>query len=492
MSRPNALLAVGCFTVDQVKLIDHFPGEEENCFIQHDLPNANGGGPYNVLKDLALLGPPGRLYACGRLGKDSLGKWIKKDLSDNDISTTYMRSTLDVATSYTIVLSSQASGKRTFVSQSGANAFLGPEDVPISECQARYFYYGYPMIMRAMDEPYKGFPSGTAYILSKAQQAGMTTLLDLTTLPPGSPYQESLYPLLKCVHYLFCNETELSYLADLPVRHDQEGVPDLHDVVRACVAIQCRSKSIVTVVVHFQHGCIVANGYDVVWSDGVQVGAKDIVGTNGAGDAFAAGFIYGLMKKYKLTRTLKCAHAVAAISLTSGTTSNGIATHSQTMSWAEQRGYGTRLVETYHKSAQQLVNEYFRQQERMQAGRGEAGVSSAGDSKEREVSVDSTASTDTPDTAVLLDSAEEEAFATITMSHVSRRLGLWPIHMLPVVIDYGRIHELPRHDTAPSDYLPSALKCLHVSITPVPPYPNLVYLVVSLLSYSPLSIHLSI
>ncbi|MDA0811743.1 MAG: hypothetical protein O3C21_05050, partial [Verrucomicrobia bacterium] len=49
----NGILAGGNFIVDHVKVVDHYPEQEMLASILSE-SMSNGGGPYNVLKDLSL------------------------------------------------------------------------------------------------------------------------------------------------------------------------------------------------------------------------------------------------------------------------------------------------------------------------------------------------------------------------------------------------------------------------------------------------------
>jgi hypothetical protein len=51
----TGILAAGNFIVDHVKIIDHYPQQDMLANILGE-SQSNGGGPYNVLKDLAQPG----------------------------------------------------------------------------------------------------------------------------------------------------------------------------------------------------------------------------------------------------------------------------------------------------------------------------------------------------------------------------------------------------------------------------------------------------
>ena len=77
----KGILAAGSFIVDHVKLIECWPPQDSlvNIFSEE---NSNGGGPYNLSKDVARLFPdehPFPLAVAGMVGDDADGRWILAD-----------------------------------------------------------------------------------------------------------------------------------------------------------------------------------------------------------------------------------------------------------------------------------------------------------------------------------------------------------------------------------------------------------------------------
>ena len=85
MSR-SGILAAGNFIIDYVKLIDAWPEQDMLTNILSET-SSNGGGPYNVLKDLAAMGVAYPLEACGLTGTDVNGDWILNDCKAAGIDT---------------------------------------------------------------------------------------------------------------------------------------------------------------------------------------------------------------------------------------------------------------------------------------------------------------------------------------------------------------------------------------------------------------------
>jgi sugar/nucleoside kinase (ribokinase family) len=77
----------------------------------------------------------------------------------------------------------------------------------------------------------------------------------------------------------------------------------------------------------------------VVTKPSVNVPAAEVRGTNGAGDAFAAGVLYGLMEGWGLPDMLTLAHASAAASLRALSTVGSVDHWKHVLALAERWGW---------------------------------------------------------------------------------------------------------------------------------------------------------
>ena len=75
----------------------------------------------------------------------------------------------------------------------------------------------------------------------------------------------------------------------------------------------------------------------------VAIPAKEIVGTNGAGDAFAAGILYGLHEDWTLSATIQMAHASAASSVRSLGTTDAVMSWQECLKLASTWGWRTAI-----------------------------------------------------------------------------------------------------------------------------------------------------
>jgi sugar/nucleoside kinase (ribokinase family) len=94
------------------------------------------------------------------------------------------------------------------------------------------------------------------------------------------------------------------------------------------------------VVVHFPMGAIAAaRDGAMTLQPSVDVPAGAIAGANGAGDAFAAGFLYAFHEGRAIGDALALAHAAAAASLRSVTTTGGVESRAECLALADRWGW---------------------------------------------------------------------------------------------------------------------------------------------------------
>jgi sugar/nucleoside kinase (ribokinase family) len=317
----NGLLAGGNWIVDQVKLIDVYPSPETLANIQI-LKQGTGGAPYNVLIDLAKLGSPFPLFAAGLVGRDPLGEGILEDCRKHKIDTRHLHTTAEAATSYTDVMTEVNGGRRTFFHYRGANALWDGTGLDFTKLKARIFHLGYLLLLDALDAPDKTLGTRAAALLSKAQAAGLKTSVDVVS-EDSDRFAKIVVPALKHVDYCVLNEHEAGKTAGFKIRQP-DGTLDLVALRHAAGAmLQLGVRELV--VIHFPEGGFARTRKgDDHWQSSLNVPAKAIAGTAGAGDAFCAGMLLGLHEGWELPKCLEAAVCVAAASLSDPTCTGGI------------------------------------------------------------------------------------------------------------------------------------------------------------------------
>lgn len=335
MTERRGILAGGNFIVDHVKLIDAYPEQDMLATIVSETAS-NGGGPYNVLKDLAAMGAGYPLEASGLVGKDADGDWILADCRAAGIDARQLRQTSKAPTSYTDAMTVASTGRRTFFHQRGANALLGGADFEFGSTKARLFHLGYLMLLDEMDRLLPDGSTVASRVLASASKAGLLTSVDVvsTEHPDFRQIAEAAMPH---TDFLIFNEIEAGKVVGVELR--ARGGVDLSaasDAARSFLKLGVRRQ----VVIHFETGALAADADGTVTMQGsLRLPANYVVGATGAGDAFAAGYLHGVHEDWPTTERLTLGVCAAAACLTDPTPSQGLRPVAECLALAEEFGF---------------------------------------------------------------------------------------------------------------------------------------------------------
>ncbi|MFN0078142.1 MAG: carbohydrate kinase family protein [Prosthecobacter sp.] len=330
----SGILAGGNFIIDHVKLIDAYPEQDMLAFISSET-SSNGGGPYNVLKDLAAMRVDYPLEAAGLVGQDPNGDWILRDCHSAGIGIAQLHQTDAAPTSYTDAMTVTGSGRRTFFHQLGTNALLGEQHFDFSRTQAKIFHLGYLMLLTEMDRLLPDGRTIASRVLETAQQAGLLTSVDLVS-SNHPQFREITEASLPFTDFLIVNEIEAGNATGIDLK---SSPPDLAKIQTA--AQQLLSQGVRReVIIHFEAGAIVAERSGTVHHQpSLQLPAGFIAGATGAGDAFAAGYLHGTHENWPIAERLKLAVCTAAVCLTHPTPSLGLRPVANCLKLADELGF---------------------------------------------------------------------------------------------------------------------------------------------------------
>jgi sugar/nucleoside kinase (ribokinase family) len=330
-STRRGLIAAGNWLIDHIKQIDAWPSQDTLATITSESV-ANGGGPYNLLKDLAKLKCGFPLAGIGLTGRDADGEYIRRDCRNHAIDHTGLQFTDDAPTAYTDVMTVAGSGRRTFFCQHGANALFGPRHCDLSSTEAGILYLGYMGLLPQMDTVDAGGSTAASSVFHRAQQLGILTVADLVSNPVAD-FQAIVTPSLPYLDYLFANEFELARLAGGEVTKDP-------------LLLEAQVRSVFdrgmkgVVVIHWPEGSVCGRRSEPLYfQPAVRVPQAMVAGSAGAGDAFAAGFLLGAHERWELPRCLELAVCVAAASLRDVTCSGAVEPCEECLAFGRRLGY---------------------------------------------------------------------------------------------------------------------------------------------------------
>jgi sugar/nucleoside kinase (ribokinase family) len=331
----RGLLAGGNWIVDHVKMIDGWPAQDTLATISTQ-SDGNGGGPYNVTKNLTKLGCGFPLAGVGLIGRDVDGEKILQDCRAHGIDCASIHQTSSAPTSYTDVMTVSGTGRRTFFHQHGANALLDQSHFNLTSSSARIFYLGYMCLLQALDTLDSAGRTGASRLFEQAKALGFMTVADLVSAD-AADFEAVVNPSLPHIDFLFLNEFELARLVDgeaskKPAQLEVQAREVLRRGVREAV------------IVHLPQGALcVGRDAPVIIQPSVQVPANMIVGTAGAGDAFSAGCLLGLLEGWNFQRCLELGVSTAAASLRDATCSAAVEAWQNCLALGRKLGFHASL-----------------------------------------------------------------------------------------------------------------------------------------------------
>jgi sugar/nucleoside kinase (ribokinase family) len=242
--------------------------------------------------DLAKLGVS--VAAVGRIGKDSMGEFLRSTMGNYGVNTDNVKTTDKAQTSGSL-LPIRPDGSRPALHVIGANAILSEDDVPWDLVErAEVFHMGGAFILPSVD----GAPM--ARILKRVKEMGLTVTMDFL-MSPRPDAQAIITPSLQYVDYLMPNIEEATWLVGTEDR--SEIIKWLHERGVATTMLTLGGEGV----------SVAPNGKSEIV---LPAFAVKVIDTTGCGDAFSAGLISGLLDKVDVleaaTRGLACGSLVAS------------------------------------------------------------------------------------------------------------------------------------------------------------------------------------
>lgn len=331
----NGITAGGNWILDKNKIINDFPHQDGLCNILEESVS-NGGAPYNLLKNLSRMGAEFPLLGVGMLGNDTEGDLILEDCKKHKIGTDFLWRNNQLGTSYTDVMTSKASGRRTFFHYRGANALLDVDHFPLDQLNCKIFHLGYLLLLDKLDEVTDNNLTNAALVLQGLQRRNIETSVDIVS-ENSDRFSKVVPASLPYVDYLFVNEYEASRITEIPT--EKEGKIDKQAMVKTAWALLEFGVN-KYIFLHTPDGVLaLGKGQDAIFQGKVQVPPDQISGTAGAGDAFASGVLFGLHENWNLRDALKLGVCVAASSLKNPSCSESVLPVNQALELGETFGY---------------------------------------------------------------------------------------------------------------------------------------------------------
>jgi sugar/nucleoside kinase (ribokinase family) len=264
-----------------------------------------GGCALNTATALKQLGT--RPVVVGKVGDDRLGRFLLHLLDEREIMRGGVLVDDAVPTSATVALVS-SNGERTFLHVKGANATLRRDELDASLVfSGRALHVAGALVLDSLD----GEPC--ASLLAEARRRGILTSIDTVWDPTGR--WDRVVPALAHADVF------------VPSLAEATAISGEADAAASAAWLQ-RAGARDVVVTLGDAGCYVAGFGHVPPVDVVSVDAT------GAGDAFAAGLIHGLLAGWTVERAARLANAAGALATTAVGASSGVGGLRETLALA--------------------------------------------------------------------------------------------------------------------------------------------------------------
>ena len=270
-------LGVGICALDYLSILDPYPGLDEKIDVLAS--SIQGGGPVpTAMAALSKLGA--KVAFVGKVGDDYEGKLIRSELEKFKVNTDFLIVDKKVKSLKAFIWVDKGSGKRTVALDRIKMSPIKPEELSfLKKVSFKYLHLDGRDI------------EANIFLAKKARKDGSEVILDLGSLRENI---ESLFPY---VDYLVVSKK---------FAYDYTGLKDLS---QACLELKKIGFKCVVITLS-EKGCLWTDSQKVNYFPGFKI---DVVDTTGAGDVFHGGFIYGLLRKWRMGKIIQFASACAAL-----------------------------------------------------------------------------------------------------------------------------------------------------------------------------------
>lgn len=233
---------------------------------------ASGGSAANTIHGLAKLGAP--VSFIGKVGEDETGDFFYKDMQDNGVKPFLIRSKKDTGKAQALITTD---AERTFATSLGAAVELSATDIEEKLFEDHQILYVEGYLVQNQELLEKS--------LRLAKQKDMIVVLDLASyniVEDNLPFLERMVE--QYVDILFANEEEARAFTG-------ETVPE-----KALQKIA--AKTDIAIVKTGKEGSLIHHNGETFT---IEINKVKGVDTTGAGDLYAAGFLYGYIHNQPMT-----------------------------------------------------------------------------------------------------------------------------------------------------------------------------------------------
>lgn len=250
--------------------------EKSSAIIEKKLENyessmAPGGSAANTIHGLAKMGIESGFISY--VGNDKIGKFFEESMNSVGVKPFLSHTQTTSGTARTIISSD---GERTFATNLGASLELNESIIKDGLFKGWDYCYleGYLIANRSLFKK----------VIDTAKSNGCKVVLDLASFNVVEDNRDFLNELMPQIDIVFANEEEAKALTQ------KSAEESLHEIAENVE---------IAIVKIGKKGSLIKRGEEVVT---IGCNKVDVVDTTGAGDMYAAGFLYGLINGFDLKK----------------------------------------------------------------------------------------------------------------------------------------------------------------------------------------------
>ena len=275
------------------------------------MPSKAGGCAANVAIDLAKQGVAADV--CGCVGADASAEVLFESMRTAGVGCQQVRRVDSHPTSKTVILLVEGEDRR-YIHVFGANAAFEVRHIGRDWLDGlKVFYLGGLLAMPAIAT------GQLAELLAHCRQKGIVTVVDVVVAQDRAGMAE-LQPLLPHVDYFLPNDDEAQRLTGLADPQQQADALLEHGVGTV-------------VITRGPDGVLAASGDDRWQAEACRFASVD---PSGAGDAFAAGIVCGILRRWEMPRVLRYASVLGGSATTAVGTTDGVFTAQAAQAFVDQ------------------------------------------------------------------------------------------------------------------------------------------------------------
>jgi len=281
------VVGFGALNVDMLFKVEKLAGAEEESFIE-DNTEACGGSAANTIVGLARLGC--KTGFIGKVANDREGKLQTDCFTSEGVDINGIIQSKK-GKSGSVMGFVDKKGARALYINSGVNDTIEPREINYSYLSQTKFVH------------FSSFVGEKSFRAQKKLLAALPNSIKIS-FDPGSVYAQkgfaAIEPIIRSTYVLMPNAFELELLT---------GETDYRNGADLMIGLGVK----IVAVKLGDKGCYVTDGQEQLKVEPFKVKAVD---STGAGDAFCAGFLYGLINKKSLYECGQIANFVASRSVT--------------------------------------------------------------------------------------------------------------------------------------------------------------------------------